>query len=87
MIDEPTETVVMNGRPRDRGTPEGDATRNDRKAERWWWPVADVDLRVHPLPAPRPLSRTLPGCAAAASRDARQPGLAGAVSEDGRLHP
>lgn len=53
MSDDEVRTVVMGGSPRGRGTPEEDAARNDARAERWWWPVAHVDLRVHPVPAPR----------------------------------
>jgi hypothetical protein len=52
--DEVVETVVMSGSPRERGTPEDDdAARNDARADRFWRVVADVDLRMHPVPAPR----------------------------------
>ena len=44
----------MDGSPRERGTPEDDAARNDSAADRFWFGVADVDLRVHPVPSPRP---------------------------------
>lgn len=47
-------TVVMDGSPRERGTPEDDAARNDAAADRFWFEVADVDLRVHPVPASEP---------------------------------
>ncbi len=47
--DERTETVVMAGAPRERGTPEEDAARNEPDAERFWLTVGDVDFRVHPI--------------------------------------
>jgi hypothetical protein len=42
-------TVIFTGAPRDRGTPEDDAARNDAASERWWWTLGPVDLRVHPV--------------------------------------
>jgi hypothetical protein len=48
------ETVVMDASPGERGTPEDDAARNHRRADRFWFAVADVDLRVQPVPTPRP---------------------------------
>jgi hypothetical protein len=42
-------TVIFTGAPRERGTPEDDAARNDHESERWWWMLGPVDLRVHPV--------------------------------------
>jgi hypothetical protein len=64
-VSDEVRTVLMDGSPRERGMPEDDADRNNPKAERWWWPVADVDLRVHPVPPPRPFVANRPGCVAA----------------------
>lgn len=61
MTDE-VRTVVMNGSPRERGTPEDDAARNDPEGDRYWRDVGPADLRVQPVevrPWPFPLSRRM----------------------------